>query len=108
MRGVPALRVGPWARGGEIHGNTIDEDQMTLEIDNGVVSVARPRSGGRWNVSRWPMPSHYNQAITASTATELLLTGYTRDGQPAQAVLAEREIFAVPAASGRPDYGSWL
>jgi hypothetical protein len=57
----------------------IDDDVMTLEIGGQVISEARRRSGGWWEVTLWPRFFDRSQAITALTVTELLETGHASD-----------------------------
>jgi len=69
----------------EIH---IDDDLMTLEINDTTIAVANRRPGGWWEVTTWPRFFDRNQAITALTLTELLESGYRSDDP---LVLALRE-----------------
>lgn len=57
----------------------IDDDLMTLEINDEVLSEARRRPGGWWEVTYWPRFFDRGQAITALTITELLETGHGSD-----------------------------
>ena len=57
----------------------IDDDCMTLEINGEVVSEARRRPDGWWEVDYWPRFFERDQAITALTVTELLETGHASD-----------------------------
>lgn len=57
----------------------IDDDQMTLEIDGKLISEARRKPGGWWEVLHWPRFFDRDQAITALTVTELLETGHGSD-----------------------------
>jgi len=66
----------------------IDDELMTLEIDGNVIAVAERRTGGWWEVTRWPRFFDRNQAITALTVAELLENGYRSDDP---LVLALRE-----------------
>ena len=59
---------------------TIHDDCMTLEINGEIVSQARRRPGGWWEVTCWPRFLDRDQAITALTITELLETGHDADG----------------------------
>lgn len=57
----------------------IDGDFMSLEIDGSVVTTARERTDGWWEVSDWPRFFARNRATTALTVTELLHDGRDRD-----------------------------
>lgn len=57
----------------------IDDDLMTLEIGGEVISQARRRPGGWWEVTHWPRFFDRDQAVTALTVTEVLETGRARD-----------------------------
>ena len=58
---------------------TINDDQMTLEIDGTVLAVAKRRPGGWWEVTGWPRFFDRDQAITALTVSELLEMGHDSD-----------------------------
>jgi len=58
---------------------TIYDDCMTLEIGGEVISQARRRPGGWWEVDCWPGFFDRDQAITALTVTELLETEHGCD-----------------------------
>jgi len=73
----------------------IDDDLMTLEVGGVVISEARRRPGGWWEVTYWPRFFDRDQAITALTVTELL-----------QAGSSERAgALPVALAAGRAGYG---
>ena len=57
----------------------IEDDLMTLEVGGEVISQARRRSGGWWEVTHWPRFFDRNQAITALLVTELLASGREED-----------------------------
>jgi hypothetical protein len=57
----------------------IDDDCMTLQVNGEVISQARRRPGGWWEVDYWPRFFDRDQAITALTVTELLETGRSSD-----------------------------
>jgi hypothetical protein len=57
----------------------IDNDLMTLEVNGKVISEAKRRAGGWWEVTYWPRFFDRHQAITALTVTELLEKGYSSD-----------------------------
>jgi hypothetical protein len=57
----------------------IDDDLMTLEIGGEVISQARRRPDGWWEVTHWPRSFDRDRAITALTVTELLETGHGSD-----------------------------
>jgi hypothetical protein len=67
---------------------TINDDCMTLEINGEVISQARRRPGGWWEVDYWPRFFDRDQAITALTVGELLETGHGED-DPLVAALRE-------------------
>jgi hypothetical protein len=50
----------------------IEDDLMSLEVDENVLATARKRADGWWEVSYWPRFFDRNQAVTALTITELL------------------------------------
>jgi hypothetical protein len=52
---------------------------MCLEMDGEIISTARERSDGWWEVNHRPRFFDRNQAITAPTATELLHSGRDRE-----------------------------
>lgn len=52
-----------------------DDHMMTLEIDGKVIATATERAGSWWDVDYWPRFFDRNQAITALTVTELLVSG---------------------------------
>lgn len=52
---------------------------MTFETNGEVISQARRRPGGWWEVSHWPRFLDRDQPITALTITELLETGHDAD-----------------------------
>ena len=66
----------------------INDDLMTLEIGGQVISRARRRPDGWWEVTCWPRFFDRDQAITALTVTELLETGHDGD-DPLVAALRE-------------------
>ncbi len=66
----------------------INDDCMTLEIDGVLISQARRRPGGWWEVDYWPRFFDRNQAVTALTVTELLETGRASEA-PLVAALRE-------------------
>jgi hypothetical protein len=53
----------------------IEDDFMSLEVDGTILTTARKRADGWWEVSWWPRFFDRNQAITALTITELLDCG---------------------------------
>jgi hypothetical protein len=57
----------------------IDDDLMTLEMNDITIAVAKRRPGGWWDVTNWPRFFDRNQAITALTVTEMLEKGYGSD-----------------------------
>jgi hypothetical protein len=57
----------------------IDDDCMTLEIGGEVISQARQRPDGRWEVSQWPKLLDRNQAVTTLIVAELLASGRRDD-----------------------------
>ncbi|HUD36153.1 MAG TPA: hypothetical protein VMR14_04595 [Streptosporangiaceae bacterium] len=67
----------------------IDDDHMTLEIGGVVLSEARRRPGGWWEVDYWPRFFDRDQAITALTVTELLKAGHGSDDPLAIALREE-------------------
>jgi hypothetical protein len=69
----------------------INDDFMTLEIDGKIIATARERVDGWWEVTNWPRFCTRNQAITALTLAERLLTGH---GEDDPFVIAWREELA--------------
>jgi hypothetical protein len=57
----------------------ITDEIMYLKVDDGVVSTARLRESGWWEVTHWPRLSDRNQALTALTVIELLETSDSND-----------------------------
>ncbi|HUC57307.1 MAG TPA: hypothetical protein VMA95_07890, partial [Streptosporangiaceae bacterium] len=75
----------------------IDDNLMTLEIGGAVISEARRRPGGWWEVDFWPRFFDRGRAITALTVTELLETGHGADDP---LVVALREELRSPGVLG--------
>jgi hypothetical protein len=57
----------------------ISDDFMCLEIGGAIMSTARQRPDGWWEVTHSPRFFDRNDAITALTVTELLEAGYAND-----------------------------
>jgi hypothetical protein len=62
----------------------IDDDCMTLEL-NGTKTHAATRVGCLWRVTTWPRLLNRNEAITALTPAEWLLSGHSADAPCAAA-----------------------
>jgi len=56
----------------------IDDDYMSLELD-GSEARAAVRLGSLWRVTGWPRLLNRNEAITALTLAEWLLSGHSAD-----------------------------
>jgi len=56
----------------------IDDDCMSLEVDGTVIHAAI-RVGRLWRVTGWPRILDRNEAITALTLAEWLLSGHSTD-----------------------------
>jgi hypothetical protein len=56
----------------------INDDCMTLELD-GTKARAAVRVGSLWRVDGWPRLLNRNEAITALTLAEWLLSGHSAD-----------------------------
>ena len=72
-------RGSPAEEGLHLWQSRINDDCMTLEIDGVLISQARRRPGGWWEVDYWPRFFDRNQAISALLVTELLETGHDSD-----------------------------
>ena len=67
----------------------INEDLMTLEIDDIVVAPARRWTGDWWEGTHRPTFFERDQAITALTVTELLEGSYGSDDPQVMALQEE-------------------
>jgi hypothetical protein len=71
-----------------LHASDTTRHAPAIEIDGAVITTARERAGGWWEVGHWPRFFLRNQAITAPTVTVMLETGHRSD---APVVVALRE-----------------